>query len=119
MTYSMLPKDCLDDITVKITICGSNNDFRRFNFESKLLSFETTKDEAIKMGQYMSLHDSQVKPFKVENKNTLFNYTVEIQADPDFLARMNNSACIKTDTTTPTSTNHISIDDQVNRTIGS
>jgi len=119
MTYSMLPKDCLDDITVKITICGSNNDFRRFNFESKLLSFETTKDEAIKMGQYMSLHDSQVKPFKVENKNTLFNYTVEIQADPDFLARMNNSACIKTDTTTPTSTNHTSIDDQVNRTIGS
>ena len=63
MTYSMLPKDCLDEITVKITICSSN-DCRKFNFESKLLSFETSKDEAIKMGQFMSLYDSQVKPLK-------------------------------------------------------
>ena len=95
MTYSMLPKDCVDNIRAKITI-NSNNDTRQFTFECKVLSFETTKDEAIKMGHYMALHDSQVKPFKNDNK--LFNYSVEIKADPKFLAEMNKNASNATDT---------------------
>ena len=99
LTYSMLPKDCLDVITVKVTIYGSK-DCTRFNFESKLISFETTKDEAINMGNYMSFLDSQVKPFKEANKNTIFNYTVEIQADPDFLGRLNKRSSVKIDSPT-------------------
>ena len=101
MTYSMLPKDCVDNIKAKITING-NNDTRQFTFECKVLSFETTKDEAIKMGHYMALHDSQVKPFKNDNK--LFNYSVEIKADPKFLSEMNKNACVKETTSNATDT---------------
>ena len=66
MTYSMLPKDSLDQIRAKITI-GNTTDTRKFTFETKILSFETSKDEAVKMGQYMCLQDSQIKPFKQGN----------------------------------------------------
>ena len=66
MTYSMLPKDSLDHIKAKVTI-GNTTDTRMFTFETKILSFETSKDEAVKMGQYMCLHDSQIKPFKQGN----------------------------------------------------
>ena len=66
MTYSMLPKDSLDHIKAKITI-GNTTDTRKFTFETKILSFETSKDEAVKMGQYMCLQDSQIKPFKQGN----------------------------------------------------
>ena len=66
MTYSMLPKDSLDHIKAKITI-GNPTDTRKFTFETKILSFETSKDEAVKMGQYMCLQDSQIKPFKQGN----------------------------------------------------
>ena len=95
MLYSMLPKDCLEGITAKLTI-ASHTDTRKYTFETKVLSFQTTKDEAIKMGQYMCLQDAQVKPFQTGNErtNTLFNYVVEIQADPEFLAEMNKSACV-------------------------
>ena len=93
MLYSMLPKDNVDGINAKITI-GSNTNTRHYTFETKPLSFETTKDEAIKMGRYMYLQDIQVKPLVIENdkSNTLFNYSVEILADPKFLAEMNKNA---------------------------
>ena len=96
MTYSMLPKDSLDHIKAKITV-GNITDTRKFTFETKILSFETSKDEAVKMGQYMCLQDSQIKPFKqgMENKNALFHYSVEIQADPEFLIEMNRRAYVK------------------------
>ena len=99
----MLPKDSLDQIKAKITI-GNPTDTRKFTFETKILSFETSKDEAVKMGQYMCLQDSQIKPFRqeVDNKTILFQYSVEIQADNEFLNEMNKRACMKE--TVPNST---------------
>ena len=96
MTYSMLPKDSLDHIKSKITI-GNTTDTRKFTFETKILSFETSKSEAVKMGQYMCLQDSQIKPFKqdIGNNNTLLHYSVEIHADLEFLTEMNKRACVK------------------------
>ena len=92
MVYSMLPKDSLDGVTAKINI-GSHTDTRKYTFETKVLSFETTLDETIKMGRYVSLQDAQMKPFQTGNEksNTLFNYSVEIHADPKFLAEMNKT----------------------------
>jgi len=115
MLYSMLPKDCLEGITAKLTI-ASHTDTRKYTFETKVLSFQTTKDEAIKMGQYMCLQDAQVKPFQTGNEktNTLFNYVVEVQADPEFLAEMNKSACVSgrgTSANTPNA-NSTKIEDQ-------
>jgi len=43
----------------------------------------------------MALWDYQIKPFKNDITNTLFNYNVEIQADPEFVTEMNKSACVK------------------------
>ena len=93
----MLPKDSLDHIKAKITIENATNT-RKFTFETKILSFETSKDEAVKMGQFMRLQDSQIKPFKQgigNGKTLLFHYSVEIQADPEFLIEMNRRACVK------------------------
>ena len=120
MVYSMLPKDSLDGITAKINI-GSHTDTRKYTFETKVLSFETTLDETIKMGRYVSLQDAQMKPFQTGNEksNTLFNYSVEIQADPKFLAEMNKSACVNgtvTSDNTP-NTNSTMIEDQTNSSI--
>ena len=36
------------------------------------------------------------------NKNTLFHYSVEIQADPEFLTEMNKRACVKETVPNPT-----------------
>ena len=96
MTYSMLPKDSLEHIKAIITIESPTNT-RKFTFETKVLSFETSREEAIKLGQYMCLQDSQIKPFKqdIENKTSLFHYSVEIQANTIFLNEMNDRACMK------------------------
>ena len=68
------------------------------------MSFETSREEAIKLGQYMCLQDSQIKPFKqkIKDKTSLFHYTVEIHADPVFLDNMNDEACIKKTVPNPT-----------------
>ena len=88
--YSMLPKDSVDGFIAKLTL-KSQNSFQKYVFETKVLSFETTKNEALKMGRYISLHDDQVKAFKIGNETTniLFNYSVEIQTDPKILAELN------------------------------
>ena len=104
MTYSMLPKDSLDHIKAKITIENATYT-RKFTFETKILSFETSKDEAVKMGQYMRLQDSQIKPFKQgigNGKTLLFHYSVEIHADPEFLIEMNKRACVEEAVPNPT-----------------
>ena len=109
----MLPKDSLDHIKAKITI-GNTTDTRKFTFETKILSFETSKDEAVKMGQYMCLQDSQIKPFKIENEKTvLFHYSVEIQADPEFLTEMNKRACVKETVPNPTAAAINATDDNI------
>ena len=103
MTYSMLPRDSLDHIKAIITIESPNNT-RKFTFETKVLSFETSREEAIKLGQYMCLQDSQIKPFKqiIKDKTSLFHYTVEIHADPVFLDNINEEAYIKKTVPNPT-----------------
>ena len=52
----------------------------------------------------MCLQDSQIKPFKqdIENKTSLFHYSVEIQADTVFLNEMNERACMKEKVPNPT-----------------
>jgi len=90
LIYSVLPKDSVDGFFATLTL-KSLNSFQKFVFQTKVLSFETTKNEALEMGRYMSLHDDQVKAFKIGNEitNILFNYSVEIQIDPKILAEMN------------------------------
>ena len=103
MLYSMLPKESLDEITAILNI-KSQADSRKYTFETKVLSYETTTYEAINMGRYLCLQDSQVKPFQIaaEPTNTLFNYTIEVKADPKFLVEMNKIACVNSK---PPSTN--------------
>jgi hypothetical protein len=115
MTYSMLPKDSLDHIKTKITIENATNT-RKFTYETKILSFETSKDEAVKMGQYMRLQDSQIKPFKQgigNGKTLLFHYSVEIQADPEFLIEMNKRACVEEAVPNPTAAAISTTDDNI------
>ena len=114
MTYSMLPKDSLDHIKAKITI-GNTTDTRKFTFETKILSFETSHLEATEMGQYMCVRDCQIKPFKcIGNENFLvFHYGVEIQADPEFLTEMNKRACVKEAVPNPTAAAISATDDNI------
>ena len=66
---------------------------RTYTFETNVLSFETTKKEAIETGQYMCLQDAQLKSLQTRNaeNDTLINFSVEIKTDPEFLSRMNKS----------------------------
>lgn len=121
MLYSMLPKDSIEGITAKLTL-GSHADSRKYTFETKVLSYETTKDEAVNMGRYLCLQDSQVKPFQIaaEKTNTLFNYSIEVKADPKFLAEMNKIACVNgkpPSTSTPNANStmvEVTVDDRNN-----
>ena len=56
-----------------------------------------TKWDAICKGEYMSLEDSQIKPFRSEQQDcdTLFNYSVEISADPKLLLDIYNRSSIE------------------------
>ena len=58
-----------------------------------MLSFETTKKEAIETGQYMCLQDAQMKALQTRNaeNDRFINFSVEIKTDPDFLSKMNKS----------------------------
>ena len=64
-----------------------------YTFETNMLSFETTKKEAIETGQYMCLQDAQLKALQTRSaeSNTLINFSVEIKTDPDFLSKMDKS----------------------------
>ena len=88
MPYSMLTKDCLDLVQVKITV-GSGD--RTFIYDGKINSFDSSKEELSKLGQYLVLTDAQIKPFKNPDHNTIFDYDVEVLAKPEILARMNKS----------------------------
>ena len=94
----MLPKDSFSGVTAKLTL-GSQADTRKYTFETEVLSCETTKDEAVKMGQYLCLLDSQVKPYPflmgAEETNTLLSYSVEVKVDPKFLAEYNKIAFVR------------------------
>ena len=72
----------------------------------------------MELGHYLCLHDSQVKPFK--SSNNLFEYSVEIQANHEFLALMNKSASPKetNDKGTITKESNL-INDEIDRTTGS
>ena len=47
------------------------------------------------------------------NKNTLFHYSVEIQADPEFLTEMNKRACVKETVPNPTAAAINATDDNI------
>ena len=117
MAYSMLPKDSMEHIKTKITIFNEN-DTRKYSFECKTVSFETSREEAMELGHYLCLHDSQVKPFK--SNNNLFDYSVEIQVNLEFLAVMNKSGSSKETNDKGTITKESKlINDETNRSIGS
>merc|ERR1711971_1324532 len=98
-----------------VTIENATNT-RKFTFETKILSFETSKDEAVQMGQYMLLQDSQIKPFKqgIGNEETvLLYYSVEIQANTEFLIEMNKRACVEEAVPNPTAAAISTTDDNI------
>merc|ERR1712048_218863 len=59
VVYSMLPKECTDQIKVKITV-GNPDSGRSFNFSGKLVSSEISREEAVKEGNFLHLHDAQL-----------------------------------------------------------
>ena len=69
------------------------------------------------MGRYLCLQDSQVKSFQIvaEKANTLFNYSIEVKADPKFLAEMNKIACVygKPPSTNTPNTNSTVVEEKV------
>merc|ERR1712066_1190492 len=91
MAYSMLPKECTDQIKVKITV-GDPDTGRSFNFSGKLTSYETSSEQAIREGDFLHLHDAQVKPFKLSEQskgNTLFDYSIEVDAEAKLISMLN------------------------------
>ena len=99
MLYSLLPKDSVEGVTAKLTLSsplGCHADGRKYTFETNVLSYETTRDEAVSMGRCLRLQDSQVKPLEIaaEGTNRLFNYCIEVKADPKFLDEMTEFACV-------------------------
>ena len=64
-----------------------------YTFETNMLSFETTKKEAIETGQYMCLQDALLKAIQTRNaeNETFITFSVEIKTDPDFLSKMDKS----------------------------
>jgi len=88
VVYSMLPKECTDQIKVKITV-GNPDSGRSFNFSGKLVSSEISREEAVKEGNFLHLHDAQIKPFKMDGDVTLFDYKIELEADAKLISKIN------------------------------
>jgi len=91
MAYSMLPKECTEQVRVKITV-GDSETGRSFNFSGKLTSYETSSEQAIREGNFLHLHDAQVKPFKLSGQckgNTLFDYSIEVDAEAKLISMLN------------------------------
>jgi hypothetical protein len=91
MAYSMLPKECTDQIRVKITV-GDPDKGQSFNFSGKLTSYQTSSEEAIREGNFLLLHDAQVKPFKLSGQskaNTLFDYSIEVNGEAKLISMLN------------------------------
>jgi len=91
MAYSMLPKECTEQIRVKITV-GDSETGRSFNFSGKLNSYETSNEQAIREGNFLHLHDAQVKPFKLSGQckgNTIFDYSIEVDAEAKLISMLN------------------------------
>ena len=84
MAYSMLPKDCTNQINIKITI-GDSVTGRSFNFSGKLINFETFTKE----GNFLCLHDVQIKPFKIIGKPILFYYSIELEVEAELISKIN------------------------------
>ena len=88
MAYSMLPKDCTNQINIKITV-GDSVTGRTFNFSGKLTSFETSAEQATKEGNFLHLHDIQIKPFKIIGKPILFDYNIELKVEAELISKIN------------------------------
>ena len=84
MAYSMLPKDCTNQINIKITV-GDSVTGRSFNFSGKLTSFETFTKE----GNFLYLHDVQIKPFKIIGQPILFDYSIELEVEAELISKIN------------------------------
>jgi len=88
MAYSMLPKDCTDQINVKITV-GDSATGRSFNFSGKLTSYETSAEQATKEGNFLYLHDAQIRPFKIIGQPILFDYSIELEVEAKLISKIN------------------------------
>jgi len=88
MAYSMLPKACTDKINVKLTV-GDPETGRSFNFSGKLTSYESSLEESIQEGNFLYLHDAQIKPFKIDGEPTLFHYNVEVEGESKLISLIN------------------------------
>merc|ERR1712088_957442 len=65
---------------------------RSFNFSGKLTSYETSTEQAIREGNFLHLHDAQVKSFKLSEQskgNTLFDYSIEVDAEAKLISMLN------------------------------
>ena len=88
MIYSMLPKECTDQIRVKITV-GDCDMARCFSFSGKVNSYQTSNNQVFREGHFLCLHDDQVKPFKHSGQckgNILFNYSVDVDVDEKLIS---------------------------------
>ena len=88
MAYSMLPKDCTNQINIKITI-GDSVTGRSFNFSGKLTSYEASAEQATKEGNFLHLHDVQIKPFKIIGKPILLDYNIELEVEAELMSKIN------------------------------
>ena len=84
----MLPKDCTDQINVKITV-GDSATGRSFNFSGKLTSYETSAEQATKEGNFLYLHDAQIRPFKIIGQPILFDYSIELEVEAKLISKIN------------------------------
>ena len=88
MAYSLLPKDCTNQINIKITV-GDSVTGRSFNFSGKLTSYETSAEQATKEGNFLYLHDIQIKPFKIIGKPILLDYSIELEVEAELISKIN------------------------------
>jgi hypothetical protein len=88
VVHSLLGPEEASKLTARITI---GNEKRNSSFIGPVNSFMDNRDKVLSLGNYLSLKDSQVKNFRREDANIIFDYAVEIKVEPELISLMSIS----------------------------
>ena len=85
IVQSLVPKEVIQNWSVTIEVTDAKNETAPvYTFKGKPISQELTSKDAYATGQYLSLHDNQIKNFRKSDTNHLFDYKVKFELDKEF-----------------------------------
>ena len=81
--HSLLPEKEAELLRIKLIVWNSQNTGQKFTFDGKVISQDLSKEEGIKTGQFLLLHDCQIKNMcgKTNSTKHLFEYSVEVSTE--------------------------------------